>query len=54
MRKHPVTGWRDDPNLDLPATPEEVAEADEMEMERLMQEPPLGIDPKGMIRGRRR
>lgn len=54
VRPRPVSKWVEDPNLDGPATQDEVDEAEGVEFERLMQEPPLGIEPLGIIRGRRR
>lgn len=53
VRHRPVEGWQPDPNVDGPATDEEVAEAETTDFERMMQEAPLGIDPPGIIRGRR-
>ena len=54
VRHKPVEGWQHDQNLDGPATPEEVEQAENIEFERLMEQPPLNIDPPGIIRGRRR
>ena len=44
VRKRPVNGPPElDPNKTLPATDEEVEEAESMRFDRMMREPPLGL-----------
>ena len=52
VRKRPVNGPRElDPNDTLPATPEEVEEAETTLFERMMREPPHGAKIPGLPRG---